>query len=303
MDLAAVAAAPAVAPRGFRLLPGEDPARLWGVGPSSHPAEDERARRHEARQGLVARRGITGIAAIATMVTIWCSFLAWSVDGISWAAHAVVVIPSLYFVCICIHDGCHFMLTPWRRVTDVIGFCLSLLLGVPFPLLRASHLAHHRHFGTEKDPEFVVYGAAPTALPFRLLRVPAFYFRAWRDLGRVDRAVCVVHSAVVVAFVAVVGADAWLGLVVPALLTIAWFGATTVYVPHAPVARRLMKHLTGHSGYHDEHHRNVAVPYNQYWELRLRDLRVGLSVENYRGETAMLAMLNRPLGFKAGQPC
>jgi fatty acid desaturase len=102
--------------------------------------------------------------------------------------------------------------------------------------------------------------------------------------------------------VASLGDDVLAGMVVPALLTIAWFGATTVYAPHADTAPRWMKHLTGHSGYHYEHHRNVAVPYNQYWELRWRDLRVGLSDENWTGETRVLAILNAPLSQLFSSP-
>jgi fatty acid desaturase len=138
--------------------------------------------RHRARGTLRARRGITGIAAIAVVLNVVCSLLAWRVGGIGWWQHALVVVPTLYFGCICIHDGCHFMLTPWRALTDAVGFLLSLFLFIPFPLLRASHLAHHQHFGTERDPESVVYGARWWQLPARLLRVPAFYFRAWGEL-------------------------------------------------------------------------------------------------------------------------
>jgi fatty acid desaturase len=283
------------APAGFRLLPELDPARAMGIGPTSHPEADERSLRHNARGSMRARRGITGIAAVAAMLNVVCSLLAWHVGGIAWWQHALVVVPTLYFMCICIHDGCHFMLTPWRALTDAVGFLLSLFLFIPFPLLRASHLAHHHHFGTDRDPESVVYGARWWQLPVRLLRVPAFYFRAWSELRAGQRLVCVLHLCVCVGVVAALGVDVIAGVVVPALLTIAWFGATTVYAPHAETAPRWMPWLTGHSGYHYEHHRNVAVPYNQYWELRWRDLQVGLSEENWRGETRVLGLLNAPL--------
>jgi fatty acid desaturase len=278
-----------------RLLPEHDPHRDIGVGPSSQPGDDERALRLRTREGLVAKRGITGVAAVAAMLNVICSGLAYSVGGISWLEHAVVIVPTMYFMCICIHDGCHFMLTPYRWLTDLLGFCLSLFLAIPFPLLRASHLTHHKHFGTELEPESVVYGATLWQLPFRLLRVPAYYFRAWTQLSTAQKLISVFHLGCVVSIYAVVGEPMLLGLVVPALLTIAWFGATTVYVPHAPGARPLMRFLTGHSGYHDEHHRNVAVPYNQYWELRRRDIAAGLSTENYPGEAAMLTVLNAPI--------
>jgi hypothetical protein len=138
-----------------RLLPEHDPHRDIGVGPSSQPGDDERALRLRTREGLVAKRGITGVAAVAAMLNVVCSGLAYSVGGISWLEHAVVIVPTMYFMCICIHDGCHFMLTPYRWLTDVLGFCLSLFLAIPFPLLRASHLTHHKHFGTDLDPESV----------------------------------------------------------------------------------------------------------------------------------------------------
>lgn len=282
-------------PEGTALLPAEDQHRGTGIGPSNKPDRAERGLRLLARRGIRARRGITGIAAVAAIFNVVASALAWHAGAQPFWLHVLVTVPTLYFVCICIHDCCHFMLTPKRWLTDTIGFFLSMLLGIPFPLLRASHLSHHRLFGTPDDPEAVVYNAKWYQLPVRLFWVPVYYCREWPNLKRVEQVVCVVHMSLVASALLLGGSLVWVGFVVPAFIAIAWFGATTVYAPHSPHAGKWMRALTGHSGYHYEHHRNVAVPYNQYWELRLRDLRVGLSVPNYAFEEAMLDVLNRPL--------
>jgi fatty acid desaturase len=148
---------------------------------------------------------------------------------------------------------------------------MSLLIGLPFPLLRSTHLRHHRALGAADDPEAAVYRAAWWQLPLVLPMVPLLYARSFGQLPRRLQAATALHLALVA------GAALWLGPLalgwaVPAVLAIAWFGFTTVYVPHSRHAGSLMKLLQLHSGWHHDHHSDVRFPYPQYAQLRAWNL-------------------------------
>ena len=214
-------------------------------------------------------------------LSAWLGFAlcAWSVDSfIRWASgersllvHTLLVFYPVYFTCICIHDAVHGVLWRSRRGNDLGGFLMSLVIGLPFPLLRYTHLRHHRVLGAHDDPEAAVYRAAWWQLPLVLPVVPLIYARSFPRLSRRLRLLTLLHSLLVGS------AALWLGPLVlgwalPAVLAIAWFGFTTVYVPHSQYSGSLMKLLQLHSGWHDDHHADVRFPYPQYAQLRAWNL-------------------------------
>jgi len=53
------------------------------------------------------------------------------------------------------HDAMHGGVAPYRLVNNIIGFTASLLYaGMWYPMLLRNHKLHHKHPGTEKDPDY-----------------------------------------------------------------------------------------------------------------------------------------------------
>ncbi|MCA2980227.1 MAG: fatty acid desaturase [Myxococcaceae bacterium] len=224
------------------------------------------------RASFERRVGLTALLGVTLVAWVLDSFAAWARGDRSLTVHVLLVFYALYFTCIVIHDAVHGVLLPSRWLNDALGFGLSLVIGLPFPLLRHAHLAHHQRPGAESDPERAVFATVWWRLPLVLLMVPALY---WRSFGRLPvrgRVATCAHGLVVL------GAAAWLGPQVvgwgvPVLLAIGWFGFTTVYVPHCAHSTWLMKRRQFHSGWHHDHHRDVRYGWAQYAQLRAFHLR------------------------------
>lgn len=216
--------------------------------------------------------------ALGVALSLWVLASAWCClrGSIPLPLHVAQSAPALYFLCICVHDGVHGVLLRPRPLNQWASGVFGLLLWMPFPLLQRAHLEHHRRVGSPDDPEHIIYDAAPWQLPWRLVLVPALYLRSMGELPR-SKQIAVTAQLVASVGVLVVGggalAAAWL---IPLVLAVAWFGFTTVYVPHSRYADRLMPWLDWHSGWHVDHHFDVRYPYPQYVEIRLWRVAHGL---------------------------
>lgn len=223
------------------------------------------------------RPGLTGVLGLTLSLWVANAVVRLMQGHHGLASHLVLTVPALYFLCICVHDGVHGVLHRHKRTNDVAATLLAGVVGLPFPLLRSTHLQHHRRFGTEDDPERVIYSASLWQLPFRLPLVPFFYLRGLRALSRLELIVTAVHVVTLALVLATGGTPLLLGWALPALMAIVWFGFTTVYVPHSRYAPRLMPWLQAHSGWHFDHHKDLRYPFPQYAQLRAWHLDNGAS--------------------------
>jgi beta-carotene ketolase (CrtW type) len=171
------------------------------------------------------------------------------------------------------HDCMHGSLAPGRtRLNRAVGsLALLLYAGFSYDKLLPKHLLHHRHAGTEADPDFDADHPDRFWPWYRrfLLR----YF-GWREAATL--------TALFWFYLLVIGAEplnAALLWGVPAILSslqLFYFG---IYLPHRsdvqPFADRHrarssdLSHLTSlltcfHFGYHHEHHRK---PWLSWWQL------------------------------------
>lgn len=228
--------------------------------------------------------GLTLLLGSTLALTSISSAAAFCVGDVSFVGHLVVTVPCLYFLCICIHDGVHGVLVRRKRLGNLAGFVLSLVIALPFPLLQSAHLKHHRVIARrasadvdDDDPEAIVYRASLPALLLRLPFIPFWYLRSLRDMRAGSIALTLLHlSLVITAAVLLTGAgiDVVTTWIAPVLLAIGWFGFTTVYVPHGPHKAILMRVFNAHSGWHDDHHRDPRYPFHQYATVRARHLDV-----------------------------
>ena len=182
------------------------------------------------------------------------------------------------------HDAMHGSLAPFRpRLNRAAGrLCLALYAGFRYDRIIAKHFDHHRHSGTERDPDF--HAADPGRFWPWFHAFMSRYF-GWREFATI--------AGLFALYLVVLGARPENLIVfwaVPAVLSafqLFYFGT---YLPHrqeaAPFGDRhrarsndlswLVSLLTCfHFGYHHEHHENPRVP---WWRLpAMRAARSGRS--------------------------
>jgi fatty acid desaturase len=77
-----------------------------------------------------------------------------------WAAGAaafVLIGVCQYHLAVAIHEAGHYNLFHPRPVNELLGNVLAWMLGFDFPQFRAQHMLHHKHYGTEQDPDWNEY--------------------------------------------------------------------------------------------------------------------------------------------------
>ncbi|MBL7689876.1 MAG: fatty acid desaturase [Bdellovibrionaceae bacterium] len=95
-------------------------------------------------------------------------FLSWmSIAGAIAAAKyfselyplAILLIANRIFALFLLsHEAVHSLLTPHRRLNDIVGrYLCAFPLGISFQLWRSKHLLHHRFLGSGLDPDLPIY--------------------------------------------------------------------------------------------------------------------------------------------------
>jgi beta-carotene ketolase (CrtW type) len=171
------------------------------------------------------------------------------------------------------HDAMHASLAPGRPATNrAVGrLCLALYAGFSFDRMLPKHMAHHRHPGSSRDPDF--HAAAPTRFLPWFWQFFATYF-GWREITVIGA--CVATATVVLRAKL---ENVLLFWALPALLSAAQLFYFGTFLPHRHRedtfldrhnARSngyswLVSLLTCfHFGYHHEHH---SHPSTQWWQL------------------------------------
>ena len=105
----------------------------------------------------------TGLVLTALIGAVWVMVHIYSVFFHSLAANPLITIGLIACQCwlytglfICAHDAMHGTLAPRnQKLNDNIGRAiLFYYAGFRFDAMKAAHMDHHEHPGTEKDPDF-----------------------------------------------------------------------------------------------------------------------------------------------------
>lgn len=236
--------------------------------------------RHQAGIGL----GLT-----AAIVSAWIAIHVGAVFFLQIGARNWPVVPLVMLVqCwlsvgmfIAAHDAMHGSLAPGHpRINAAVGgFVLALYAGFGWRQMRDAHMDHHRHSGTEGDPDFDA--AHPDAAGAWYLTFLRRYF-GWRSMLYVCTVVIVYALLLRVA-----PANILLFYGIPAIASsfqLFYFGT---YRPHRheaadfaddhrartnPYGPTLSLLTCFHFGYHHEHHLSPHLP---WWRLPARH-RAGL---------------------------
>lgn len=130
---------------------------------------------------------------------------------------------------IAFHEAAHGTLSPSPWVNDFFGLHVSLFNLMSLSLYRAAHHSHHAYLATERDEElwpFVVPGtsrwarrlAAFAEMTCGMIFTPLLFFRAFLRPGtvirdpKVRRRIWIEQIAILVLWLAIVAAVAWLDL-------------------------------------------------------------------------------------------
>ena len=188
-----------------------------------------------------AMKGLTGSAVIGIILAL-CIITAWvstHVAGVflyTWGLHSIVTAPLLAAVScwlfvglfIVAHDCMHGSLAPHSPALNrFIGqLCLLLYAGFAFDQLNSKHHLHHRHSGTDGDPDFISHP------PHGFIRWYASFFFTyfgWRQFA--------VLSAVSAAYLLLLDVSYsnllafWALPAIASSLQLFYFGT---YLPHKP---------------------------------------------------------------------
>lgn len=235
-----------------------------------------------ADEGADRRDVATGLLLASLIVTAWLTIHVTAIFLIDWttprhllAAPVVIAVQCWLSVGLFIvaHDTMHGSLVPRHpTVNRAIGrFCVFIYAGFSYDKLYVNHHAHHRHAGTEEDPDFDVEHAAqfwPWYLKFFQ------YYFGWREFGTLTVAVVVYILILQERFPTMLVFWA-----LPAILSSVQLFYFGTYRPHriddVPFTDRhrarsnafspILSLLTCfHFGYHHEHHDAPWVP---WWKL------------------------------------
>ena len=224
---------------------------------------------------LVLAAAIIGSWAILHVSSIF--LIDWWGSGLWPLAPFLIIVQTWLSVGMFIvaHDAMHGSLVPASAtINTLIGrMCVGLYAGFSYDKLYASHHAHHRHAGTEDDPDFDP--DPPSSCWPWYLRFFRTYF-GWREFG--------VLTVAVVIYMLILW-ERWPNILLfwalPAILSSVQLFYFGTYRPHrideTPFTDRhnarsnefpwLVSLLTCvHFGYHHEHHQSPWVP---WWKLPL----------------------------------
>jgi beta-carotene/zeaxanthin 4-ketolase len=234
-----------------------------------------------------ARQTATGLALAALILGGWAGLHFYAVffhplAGPGLAAAPLLVLAQCWLsvgLFIVAHDAMHGALAPRApRLNAAVGAAaLALYAGFSYRRLRASHFAHHRHSGTEGDPDF--HAASPRAF------WPWYRVFIGRYFGSREFAILTAALGIYLFLLGARPANLLLFWAVPAWLSSLQLFLFGTWLPHrqddTPFADRhrarssdfgpLASLLTCyHFGYHLEHHRSPQTP---WWALPRKRVR------------------------------
>lgn len=250
----------------------QDVAALQNASLSQTRDVGSLTRRHQTSVSLLLAVGLIGSWFGLHIYGLF--FHDFAVDSLLIALLTAALLTWLYVgIFIVAHDCMHGSLAPGRPMTNrIIGqLCVFLYAGFNFDALNRKHHLHHRHAGTEADPDFDNH--PPHSFLAWYMRFFMQYF-TWRELliiagmSNIYMHVFAVDVANVIAFWAV-----------PALVSSLQLFTFGTYLPHRPAVTAFsdrhrarsnsypwwLSLLTCfHFGYHHEHHSRPDLP---WWQL------------------------------------
>ncbi len=130
--------------------------------------------------------------AVGLLVMQWV-IIAAVAGGAIWSGHwlaYVIAVPIIASrqnaLSVLVHDAIHYRFLNNRILNDLIGdLALAMPIGFSVRLLRAHHLMHHRHNGTELDPDLICSPRVAEAAVCREKALPTLSSQLGYFFGRI----------------------------------------------------------------------------------------------------------------------
>jgi len=236
-----------------------------------NPALAPLPRRYQAAVGLALAGAILGTWAVVHVYALF--FFTWKSASALAVPFIVLLLTWLYVgLFIIAHDCMHGSLVPfapaWNRWIGRI--CLFLYAGFSFDALNPKHHLHHRHSGTDGDPDF--HDEHPHAFWPWYVKFFSEYFT-----GREFIAIALINLFYLALGASIVNVLVFWAL--PAVLSSLQLFTFGTYLPHKPANPAFSDRHNArsndypwwlslltcfHFGYHHEHHLYPGVP---WWRL------------------------------------
>ena len=220
---------------------------------------------------------VTSLALASGVIAAWLAlhvFAVWHLDALANPTLAFACVVGLTWLSVGLfiiaHDAMHGALAPgWPRLNAAIGsLALLLYAGFSWRKLITKHMAHHRHAGTDDDPDFGRGGIVSWYLDF----VRAYF--GWRET--------IVLGCAVILYAVILG-PRWPYVAfwsLPSILASIQLFVFGTWLPHRPGEDGFADRHNARStrvgdplslltcfhfgGYHHEHHLYPSVP---WWRL------------------------------------
>ncbi len=221
-----------------------------------------------------------GVAAALLIIGAWGGLLAFLLAGYRPDWHSpgpyllVLLQTHLYTgLFITAHDAMHGVVSPAKRLNNALGTVAALLFAYNwFPRQLPKHHDHHRHVGTQDDPDFHP-AEHPGFLPW-LARFAWNYVTWWQVLS-----MALTYNVLKLYFPQANVVAFWMVPAVLATLQLFFFGT---YLPHrgeheAENQHKSRSQLRHHLwafvscyffGYHYEHHDQPYLPWWRLWRTK-----------------------------------
>ncbi|MEL7048662.1 MAG: fatty acid desaturase [Pseudomonadota bacterium] len=236
----------------------------------------------EERTEQARRQGLIGLTLAALIITSWliCHiglvfFFPLNEPSLWWMVPFAIALQCWLYVGLFIvaHDCMHGSLVPFKpAINRAVGqLCLFIYAGFSFDQLNKKHHLHHRHSGTDGDPD---YDARP---PHGFWRWYLKFFSEYFS-GR-EFFVIAVQTGLYLFVIGVDYANILVFWALPALLSSMQLFTFGTYLPHRPADDRFTDRHNArsndfpawlslltcfHFGYHHEHHDRPSLP---WWRL------------------------------------
>ncbi len=224
--------------------------------------------------------GSKGVGSAAIIFAVWLALLTFTLAFYqpNWTSPAPYLLALLQMhlytgLFITAHDAMHGVVSANKRLNNAIGTIAALLFAFNwFPGMLPKHHAHHRHVGTNEDPDF--HDDRHPSFLFWLLRFAWNYLTWWQVA-----LMALTYNVFKLYFPAVNVIVFWMLPAVLATLQLFFFGT---YLPHRGEheagnlhhSRSQFRHHVWafvscyFFGYHYEHHDQPYLPWWRLWRTK-----------------------------------
>lgn len=211
-------------------------------------------------------KGLTFYLFCLDLIIIVSACIGYFHNALNLTGLSLILIAAYYFIAMCVHDAIHLCAHRNSLLNLAVGWIGSVLLAMPYPAIRRSHLQHHGARGHRKDTESFLYRAGIT-LPLRLIVANFYCYTALLTAKRTEKLQGWLTLLSLASTVLCQPEMMFICWFCPMQIGVALFAFNTVFLPHGPLARLLHASFPVLTGFHHHHHAIPQLPWYQLFQV------------------------------------